>query len=560
MLLTVEAFAQSVPSAPTAVTATAGDSLAIVSFTTGNNGGANVNYYTAQAVGTSLTGSGTASPIVVTGLTNNTAYSFTVSATNVIGTSLMSANSNTITPGHIALITPNATADFGSVATNNNVTGTVSNWTLASGLNQGILSPNGAAATVTSPPLTLANLAIKSGGTVSAEITGNVADADVSSIKPIFTVNNVTQNSLLINKRNNDDTTGQNKNLTTATRIFTTKSQDIDPIDGNIHVRFAIAPILYNPGHPYNEQPYEFVQIENTTKGTIVYTNLNVAGADGIPWLLSPTNASIDYLNWQLVDWAGNSSQVNVGDTIKVTVVGSGCALGGHWGRVYLSAGPGSFGNSSSGTISGFPLAYVTAAGPVSATAGQNITYTIVYRNTSGSNLTNGVVSVVLPSNTTFVTTSASNNATGVAVGGTGTLNVAVGSVNNNTYGTFTVTVKTDAAYSGQITLGNYNFKGTLNGSAYTSAYGNAVYTSVTPVSSLISVTLTSVNPSDGSVSSFPNVGSLSYGVSTSTQTVASGTTITFTATPISGQVFLGWSGSYTSPSSTLTVTPPILI
>ena len=122
VLLTVEGFAQSVPSAPTAVTATAGDSLAIVSFTTGNNGGANVNYYTAQAVGTSLIGSGTASPIVVTGLTNNTAYSFTVSATNVIGTSLMSANSNAVTPSHIALITPNATADFGSVTTNNNIT------------------------------------------------------------------------------------------------------------------------------------------------------------------------------------------------------------------------------------------------------------------------------------------------------------------------------------------------------------------------------------------------------------------------------------------------------
>jgi hypothetical protein len=45
-----------------------------------------------------ITGTGTASPITVTGLTNGTAYTFTVTATNANGTGAASAASNSVTP------------------------------------------------------------------------------------------------------------------------------------------------------------------------------------------------------------------------------------------------------------------------------------------------------------------------------------------------------------------------------------------------------------------------------------------------------------------------------
>ena len=44
------------------------------------------------------TGTGTASPITVTGLTNGDSYTFTVKATNAIGTGPASAPSNAVTP------------------------------------------------------------------------------------------------------------------------------------------------------------------------------------------------------------------------------------------------------------------------------------------------------------------------------------------------------------------------------------------------------------------------------------------------------------------------------
>ncbi|MBU2225898.1 MAG: tandem-95 repeat protein [Gammaproteobacteria bacterium] len=95
-----------VPGAPTAATATAGDTQASVSFTAPTfTGGVASTGYTVTSNPGGLTGTGAASPIAVTGLTNGVAYTFTVTATNSAGTGTASAASSAITPAAAQTIT-----------------------------------------------------------------------------------------------------------------------------------------------------------------------------------------------------------------------------------------------------------------------------------------------------------------------------------------------------------------------------------------------------------------------------------------------------------------------
>ena len=89
-----------VPGPPTNVTATAGNAQAAVSFSPpASNGGSAITSYTVTSNPGSVTATGSASPITVTGLVNGTTYNFTVTATNSIGTGPASAPSNAVTPG-----------------------------------------------------------------------------------------------------------------------------------------------------------------------------------------------------------------------------------------------------------------------------------------------------------------------------------------------------------------------------------------------------------------------------------------------------------------------------
>jgi hypothetical protein len=88
-----------IPGAPTIGTATAGNATATVAFTAPvSNGGSVITYYTvtSSSTGAVVTATSTASPITVTGLANGTAYTFTVTATNAVGTSASSSVSNSV--------------------------------------------------------------------------------------------------------------------------------------------------------------------------------------------------------------------------------------------------------------------------------------------------------------------------------------------------------------------------------------------------------------------------------------------------------------------------------
>jgi hypothetical protein len=87
------------PAAPTGVSASAGDTTATVSWTAPSSGGSPITGYTVTsdpAGGTATTTGATS--VIVPSLTDGTSYTFTVTATNAIGTSGSSAASNPVTP------------------------------------------------------------------------------------------------------------------------------------------------------------------------------------------------------------------------------------------------------------------------------------------------------------------------------------------------------------------------------------------------------------------------------------------------------------------------------
>ena len=113
-----------VPDAPTGVSATDvgtsrayNNGSATVSFTPAVTGGGSITSYTATSSPGSLTASGASSPLTVTGLSSETAYTYTVTATNSTATGPASSASSSVT----ATTVPQAPV-IGSVTVTNTTT------------------------------------------------------------------------------------------------------------------------------------------------------------------------------------------------------------------------------------------------------------------------------------------------------------------------------------------------------------------------------------------------------------------------------------------------------
>lgn len=102
-----------IPTAPTIGTATAGAEAATVTYTAATIGGPATTFTALSSPG-SITGTGSSSPITVTGLTAGTAYTFTVRGNNATGSGNYSAASNSITALENTSFDSIATSTIGS--------------------------------------------------------------------------------------------------------------------------------------------------------------------------------------------------------------------------------------------------------------------------------------------------------------------------------------------------------------------------------------------------------------------------------------------------------------
>jgi len=91
------------PGQPEEVEAAPGKGSAAVSFKAPHDGGSPITHYTVTSIPGGVTGTGTQSPIIVPNLTNATAYTFTVTAANTVGTGPASTPSNSVTPSALCL-------------------------------------------------------------------------------------------------------------------------------------------------------------------------------------------------------------------------------------------------------------------------------------------------------------------------------------------------------------------------------------------------------------------------------------------------------------------------
>jgi uncharacterized repeat protein (TIGR01451 family) len=326
---------------------------------------------------------------------------------------------------------------------------TPADWTVATHINNGI--------TVATPE-TLADLDFANGGknlTELLRVTGgpeNTPDPNLGMTASLR-YPKYGNTCVVVNFDSSDNfmTGGTNngKNVNDMSQTMTVAAGDVDPADGLVHVRFVVAPVLQNPAHPANEQPYFFIQVNDLTTNVILYSNFNFSGQTGVPWksINTGTANEIDYTDWQLVDVSPTSSghPISQGDMIELQIIASGCSPGGHFGYIYVD-----------GVGEAIPGLFVSGTGPAQANAGTDITYTVTYENGSSTTQTGVTVTFNIPPGTTYVSSNAPTGTVCTQAAGTVTCVVAAG-VAAGASGSFTVTVAVDATpTTGEVTEGNY--------------------------------------------------------------------------------------------------------
>ena len=235
---------------------------------------------------------------------------------------------------------------------------------------------------------------------------------------------------------------------------------DVDPTDGKAHVRFAIAPVLQNPGHSGHEQPYFFVEVYNVTKNKQLFYTFNFSGQSGVPW---QTVGGFQYTNWQTIDIAPGEGVLDVGDQVKVTVIAAGCSQSGHSGHIYVDSGAG---------LTNLPGPGIKADAPEYAAANGSVDYTYSYSNQGDVPLTSTVVTIVSPQDNTpgtprnlridpgSVPAACTTSVSGTAGNEIDSISCPLGTLNPGSSGTLQLSFVAPALTTGPINHGNYSIVG----------------------------------------------------------------------------------------------------
>ncbi|CAB4159901.1 Fibronectin type III [uncultured Caudovirales phage] len=209
-----------VPGAPTIGTAVAGNASATVAGTApASTGGATITGYRSTATPGGSTVTGASLPITHTGLTNGTAYTFTLAAQNTRGYGAESAASNSVTPAapgtapSITVQPANQTVTAGATATFS-VTATGSGLTYQWRRNGTNIS-GATSSSYTTPATTVSGGSANNGDVYSVVVTGDTAPAATSS-NATLTVNAATGPTLPAVAT---DATGSARRLNQTTRM-----------------------------------------------------------------------------------------------------------------------------------------------------------------------------------------------------------------------------------------------------------------------------------------------------------------------------------------------------
>jgi uncharacterized repeat protein (TIGR01451 family) len=312
-------------------------------------------------------------------------------------------------------------------------TGDFSSWTKATFLNNGLTG---------TPPFDGADIVRTPGGVDTSAVLGSAGGGPESQTDPYTPLKFPKFGNYCA--RVSGPVSNYNSNVLSQQTVL--GAGDVDPVDGKVHVRIAIAPVLQNPGHPADEQPFFYVGIKNVSRGNaLLYQTLNFSAEPGVPWI---TIGSVQYTTWQFIDIAPGAGQLDAGDTVEIEIIGAGCAQSGHWGYVYVD----------SASTAGLPgLTIEKTANKTLAYPGDTITYNFTYRNGGTAAASAVVVKETIPAGTTFTSVSDTTNCSEAA--GVVTCNFA--SLAAGASGTFSVTVTVDAGATGTITNGNYTIEAT---------------------------------------------------------------------------------------------------
>ena len=262
-----------IPDAPVMGMATAGNKQASVSFTPPAATGNASQVYTVTSTPGGLTATGTASPIIISGLSNGTDYTFTVTATNSAGTSPTSAASNSVMPN----LTPQ-TITFGTME--NHSYGDAP-YTLAatstSGLPITYTSDNAAVVTVSDDVLTVVGAGT---ATITASQAGDATYAATTATQTI-TINKAPLTvSAVADTKTYDGTTASAAvptigALVAGDAVITAPTQSYDHASAGDARVLSVAPLTIKNGDADVTANYAITYVSAT--GTINKADLTVS-------------------------------------------------------------------------------------------------------------------------------------------------------------------------------------------------------------------------------------------------------------------------------------------